>query len=129
MIFSDPPTPGQIVRARSRQYLVEAVTPPPKPGDQTLVQLSCLDDDAQGVPLEILWESEIDAVPAGPPTWQHVAERGFDPPAWFSAYLHALRWNTVTSTNPKLFQSPYRAAHDRVLGCGAPVCSAIHRRT
>ncbi len=109
MTYSDPPSPGQIVRARSRQYLVEAVIPPPKPGDQTLVRLSCLDDDAQGVPLEVLWESEIDAVLAGPPTWRRVAERGFDPPAWFSAYLHALRWNTVTSTNPKLFQAPYRA--------------------
>ena len=27
----------------------------------------------------------------------------------FSAYLHTLRWNCVTATDPKLFQSPFRA--------------------
>jgi len=109
VLASVAPQPGQIVRVRSRQYLVEATTPPPIPGHQTLVRLSCLDDDAQGMPLEILWESEIDAVPVGRPTWQRAAERGFDAPQMFASYLHALRWNTVTSTNPKLFQSPYRA--------------------
>jgi hypothetical protein len=35
-----PPTPGDIVRARSRRYLVEEITPPPNPGDQTLVRAS-----------------------------------------------------------------------------------------
>jgi SNF2 family DNA or RNA helicase len=35
--------------------------------------------------------------------------RDFDPPARFAAYLHALRWNCVTATNPRLFQSPWRA--------------------
>jgi hypothetical protein len=55
------PELGQIVRVRSRQYLVEDVVLPPNAGDQTLVRLSCLDDDAQGVPLEALWECEVDA--------------------------------------------------------------------
>jgi hypothetical protein len=31
---------GQIVRVRSRQYLVESLVPPPNRGDQTLVRLS-----------------------------------------------------------------------------------------
>ena len=35
--------------------------------------------------------------------------RGFDPPRLFSAYLHTLRWNCVTATDPRLFQSPFRA--------------------
>src|SRR5688500_8757603 len=103
------PSPGQIVHVRSRQYLVEGTTPPAVPGEQTLVRLSCIDDDAQGAPLEVLWESELDAMPVGRPTWQRAAERGFDAPQMFASYLHALRWNTVTSTNPKLFQAPYRA--------------------
>ena len=38
-----------------------------------------------------------------------MAHKGFDAPHVFSAYLHALRWNLVTSTNPRLFQSPHRA--------------------
>jgi superfamily II DNA or RNA helicase len=38
-----------------------------------------------------------------------VVRRGFDDPRRFSAYLHTLRWSSVTSTNPRLFQAPYRA--------------------
>jgi len=101
--------PGQIVRVRSRQYLVEQVTPPPRPGDSPLVRLSCLDDDAQGEPLEVLWDREVDAQYIGTSTWEAVAKRGFDAPRLFSAYLHTLRWNCVTSTDAKLFQAPYRA--------------------
>jgi hypothetical protein len=33
----------------------------------------------------------------------------FDLPRHFAAYYRTLRWNTVTSTDPKLFQAPYRA--------------------
>jgi len=33
------PTTGDIVRVRSRQYLVEGVDLPPQPGDRTLVRL------------------------------------------------------------------------------------------
>lgn len=46
---------SQIVRVRSRQYLVEEVVPPPEPKHDTLVRLSCLAEDAQG---EVLWEQE-----------------------------------------------------------------------
>ncbi len=52
--LTDAPLPGQVVRVRSRRYLVDDVTPPPRPGDATLVNLSCLDDDAQGDPLAVL---------------------------------------------------------------------------
>ena len=41
--------------------------------------------------------------------WQDLATTGFDPPRLFSAYLHTLRWNCVTATDPRLFQSPFRA--------------------
>lgn len=103
------PTPGQIVRVRSRQYLVEDVVPPPEVRHTTLVRLSCLDDDAQGEPLEVLWEREVDAKILAATKWDIIAKRGFDDPKQFSAYLHTLRWNCVTSTNPNLFQAPYRA--------------------
>lgn len=42
------PEPGQIVRVRSRQYLVEEVTPSVREGLDSRVRMSCLDDDAQG---------------------------------------------------------------------------------
>jgi ERCC4-related helicase len=68
-----------------------------------------LEDDARGQQLEVFWEREVDARLVGASSWESVAQRGFDDPQYFSAYLHALRWNCVTSTNPKLFQAPYRA--------------------
>jgi hypothetical protein len=34
------PSPGQVVRVRQRQYLVEEVLTPPAPGDATLVRLA-----------------------------------------------------------------------------------------
>lgn len=103
------PATGDIVRVRSRQYLVEGVDLPPEPSHSTLVRLSCLEDDAQGEPLEVLWEREIDAKLLRETDWDRIASRGFDEPRLFSAYLHTLRWNCVTATDPKLFQAPYRA--------------------
>jgi hypothetical protein len=50
-----PPKPGEIVRVRSRRYLVEAVDSAPRPEDQTLVRLSCLEDDAEGEELETIF--------------------------------------------------------------------------
>lgn len=101
--------PGQIIRVRSRQYLVEDVILPDSPTGDTRVRLACLEDDAQGEALEVFWEREIDAQILEASSWESVASRGFDNPRYFSAYLHALRWNCVTSTDPRLFQAPYRA--------------------
>lgn len=101
--------PGQIARVRTRKYLVEGVVPPPSPDDQTLVRLACLEDDSAGQLLDVLWEREVDAKILDDASWAGVAAKGFDPPDIFSAYLHTLRWNCVTATDPKLFQAPYRA--------------------
>src|SRR5260370_33608714 len=101
--------PGRIARVRQRLYLVEQIVPPPSPLDSTLVQLSCVDDDAQGQHLEVLWERELDAELVTGEAWDAIAQRGFDSPSLFSAYLNTLRWNCVTATDPRLFQSPFRA--------------------
>jgi ERCC4-related helicase len=103
------PAAGQIVRVRQRQFIVEEVVPRSSGDDSSLVRLSCLDDDAQGEPLEVLWEKELDAEPIRAEAWQTIANKGFDSPKLFSAYLHTLQWNCVTSTDPNLFQSPFRA--------------------
>lgn len=103
------PEPGQLVGVRQRRYLVEDVVPPPELNQATLVRLSCVDDDAQGQALEVLWERELDARVLSDESWWRVAEKGFDPPAIFAGYLRALRWRSVTATDPKLFQSPFRA--------------------
>jgi hypothetical protein len=69
-----PPQPGEIVRVRSRRYLVEAVEPAPRPEDQTLVRLSCLEDDAEGEELEVLWEKEVDAQRVSEADWSRLAQ-------------------------------------------------------
>ena len=42
------PMVGELVRVRSRQWLVEAVVEPRAPGESSIVRLACADDDAQG---------------------------------------------------------------------------------
>ena len=103
------PSAGQIARVRQRLYLVESSVAPPRPGDSTLVSLSCVDDDAQGQRIDVLWEREIDPEIITGEAWDLIAKRGFDPSKLFAAYLNTLKWNCVTSTDPRLFQSPFRA--------------------
>src|SRR6266704_3328252 len=108
-VTSAVPQVGQIVRVRQRLYLVEGLVAPPRPQDSTLVELSCVEDDAQGQELEVLWELELDAAVLTGEEWARIAQRGFDPPEYFSAYLNTLRWNCVTSTDASLLESPCRA--------------------
>lgn len=108
-IESLAPEVGQIVLVRQRRYLVEQAVLPVKSGDSSLVTLSCVDDDAQAQQLEVLWERELDAQILSTESWDQIASRGFDPQDRFAAYLNVLRWNCVTSTDPTLLQSPFRA--------------------
>lgn len=101
--------PGQIARVRQRTYLVEQIVKPKRAADSTLVKLSCVDDDNQGAPLEVLWEKELDPQVLTSEAWESIAAKGFDESKLFAAYLNTLKWNCVTSTDPKLFQSPFRA--------------------
>ncbi|TWT80496.1 RNA polymerase-associated protein RapA [Planctomycetes bacterium CA13] len=101
--------PGQIARIRQRTYLVEQIVKPKRVADSTLVKLSCVDDDNQGAPLEVLWEKELDPHVLTSEAWETIAAKGFDESKVFAAYLNTLKWNCVTSTDPKLFQSPFRA--------------------
>jgi SNF2 family DNA or RNA helicase len=103
------PAAGQIARVRQRHYLVENTVPPPRPGDSALVSLSCVEDDAQGQRIDVLWDREIDPEIVTGEAWDLIAKRGFDPSKLFAAYLNTLKWNCVTSTDPRLFQSPFRA--------------------
>lgn len=103
------PVKNDIVRCRHRQWLVEDVVPSSQPEHATLVRLVCLDDDNQGRPLDVLWELELGASILQPEAHGLGTVQRIDPPAHFAAYLHALKWNAVTATDPKLFQAPFRA--------------------
>lgn len=100
-------TTGTLVRVRQRTYLVENVKA--FPGTSPVVQLACVDDDAQAQRLDVIWDAEPDAriIPGGRSALKdHITP---DDPRTFAAYLHALRWGCVTSTDPSLFQAPLRA--------------------
>ena len=71
------PELGEIVTVRQRRYLVEGIVASPGASDSTLVQLSCIDDDAQGQPLEVLWELELDAEVLSAEAWESIAQKGF----------------------------------------------------
>lgn len=103
------PRGGDIVQVRHRQWLVENVVAPPAEGHATRVQLVCLDDDNQGVCLDVLWEIELGARVLQPEAHGLGNVEHVDPPRHFAAYLHAIKWNSVTATDAKLFQSPFRA--------------------
>jgi len=103
------PKVGELVQVRSRRWLVDEVIEPNIPGQTCVVRLSCADDDAQGQSLEVLWNYELDRLILKEEGWADLAAKGFDQPRQFAAFLHTLRWNCVTATDPNLFQSPFRA--------------------
>jgi hypothetical protein len=75
---------GQVVRVRTRTWLVEGIDP--SEGYGTLLSLACLDDDAQGQKLEVVWELELDLQILDSEAWQSIGKRGFDQPRQFAAY-------------------------------------------
>jgi hypothetical protein len=103
------PERGELVLVRSRRWLVEDVIPGSAAGQSALVQLACADDDAQGQSLDVFWDAEPDRQILEEEGWRDLASRGFDPPRQFAAFLHTLRWNCITATDPSLFQAPFRA--------------------
>src|ERR1700726_1988729 len=104
-----PTTPkrGDFVRVRTRRWLVEDER---SAGDGlSPLRLSCIDDDAQGESVSVLWDAELDAEVLVDEGWAAVSKHGTDDPSVFSAYLRPLRWNTATAADRDLFQAPFRA--------------------
>jgi hypothetical protein len=97
------------VHLRQRRWLVETVDQPLRLGDATLVRAACVDDDAQGEPVAVLWEHELDARIIEDAGWQRIGEQRFDDPELFAAYARTVRWGCVTATDPSRFQAPFRA--------------------
>ena len=102
------PRPGQVVQARHRQWLVEEVHEGGE-HDSARVSLVCLDDDAPGEALDVLWDLELGARVIDPAS-EGLDPRGrLDPPGHFGAYLHALEWSAVSAADATRFQAPFRA--------------------
>jgi hypothetical protein len=100
------PQPGDIIRVRTRRWLVASVEPV---GGFHTVTAHCVDDDAQGDETQVVWEAELDRAILNEEAWRDIGRKGFDDRRHFGAYLDTLRWNCVTATDERLFQSPFRA--------------------
>ena len=92
---------GQVVRVRTRRYLVEGVAEPVALDHAALVSLSCLDDDAQGDRLDVLWQKELDAEIIDEADWRVITSRGFDKPRGLQANKH---WTVRGGGGEGLFQ-------------------------
>ena len=112
------PEQGQLVRIRSRNWMVNEVTPSSLPANglkafsaaQTLLDLSSIEDDGLGEELQGVWELELGArviekVALPEPT-------GFDSPERLNAFLDAVRWGASSSADVKNIQSPFRSGID-----------------
>jgi SNF2 family DNA or RNA helicase len=95
------------VHVRTRRWLVEDERS--VGNGLTALRLACVDDDAQGETVELLWDAELDGSILSDEGWGAVAKNGTDDPTVFSAYLRTLRWNTATAADRDLFQAPFRA--------------------
>jgi hypothetical protein len=99
-------TPGDFVELRGRPWLVEAIDTdtPLRP-----VRLSCIADDAQGEPLEVLWDAEIGARVLDRDDWARVGRGGPDSAEVLAAYLRVIQWGSATAAERDLLQAPFRA--------------------
>src|SRR5690554_2284218 len=102
------PAVGDVVSVRHRHWLVEEVVGG-APGESARVRLSCLDDDAPGRILEVLWDLELGARILTPSMEGLGRIDALDPPQHFGAYLHALKWSAVSAADATRFQAPFRA--------------------
>ncbi len=102
------PQPGQVLSARGRQWMVEKGSMG-EANHSPLLTLACLDDDAPGKELEMLWDLELGAKVIEPRKEGLGVPTKLDPPAHFGAYLHALKWNSVSAADATRFQAPFRA--------------------
>jgi superfamily II DNA or RNA helicase len=102
------PQPGAVLAARGRQWLVESVELG-EHRESPLLRLACLDDDAPGRALELLWDLELGARVIEPESGGLGQPEQLDPPAHFGAYLHALRWSAASAADATRFQAPFRA--------------------
>jgi hypothetical protein len=102
------PAPGQVLSARGRQWLVERVREG-GPQESPILELACLDDDAPGKRLDVLWDLEIGARVIEPRKQGLGVTSKLDPPTHFGAYLHALKWSSVSAADATRFQAPFRA--------------------
>lgn len=101
--------PGDFIRARGRDWMVEGVRAFGTDRRSVALDLACIDDDAQGERLCAVASAEIDFRCVEDDLWAQIAREGTDDPEAFSAHLRAVTWRSATAADRELFQAPFRA--------------------
>lgn len=106
-----PPSVGQLVEVRRRQWIVNEVEEASLFDQFTsrnhIVSLNSIDEDDLGEVLQVVWELEPGArvlERAGLPSVSDV-----DSPVWLDAFLDAIRWGCATNADRNFLQSPFRS--------------------
>ncbi|MCF8879658.1 SNF2-related protein [Hyphobacterium sp. SN044] len=101
------PTIGSCIRARRRHWLVEEISAETR--DPDLIEVVCIDDDAQGQAQTLIPACEIDFKRVDDEAWESLGREAPSDPLAFSLFLQTLQWGTATSADQALFQAPFRA--------------------
>lgn len=108
-IASVAPEPGQLVEVRRRQWVVSDVQGQSfeANGEQHVVTLSSLDEDALGEELQVVWQIEPGAQVLEKAGMPRVT--GIDSEDKSDAFLDAVRWGAVTNADRSFLQAPFRS--------------------
>jgi SNF2 family DNA or RNA helicase len=108
-ISSTIPEPGQLVEVRRRHWIVSDVKGQSfeASGNQHVVILSSLDEDALGEELQVVWQIEPGAQVLEKAGMPRVT--GVDSAEKLEAFLDAVRWGTVTNADKSFLQAPFRS--------------------
>ena len=101
------PTIGSCIRARRRHWLVEEISAAGR--DPELIEVVCIDDDAQGQAQTLIPACEVDFRRVDDEAWEGLGREAPTDPHAFSLFLQTLQWGTATSADQSLFQAPFRA--------------------
>ena len=101
------PTIGSCIRARRRHWLVEES--PAATGDPDVIEVVCIDDDAQGQAQTLIPACELDFNRVDDEAWKSLGQQAPSDPQAFSLFLQTLQWGTATASDQALFQAPFRA--------------------
>ncbi len=104
------PTPGQLVQARNRRFVVTDVDTSATAGSgrpQNLVSMSSVEDDGLGEELQVVWELEPGTAVLERASMPDLA--AFDEPEKLDAFLNAVRWGAVSQTDTSSLQAPFRS--------------------
>ncbi|MBK1834750.1 hypothetical protein [Roseibacillus ishigakijimensis] len=82
---STKPTPGDIVQVRTRHYVVEGAS---YDNYGTVLDLACMDEDAQGHELQVIWELEQDGLIVTKQAWESIGSKGFGSREYFASFFN-----------------------------------------